>query len=330
MDGLTVVADLHEDLRPALPVEEDVPANRDALAPFETVFARVAVLHDDEVLCVFGDLAAAGYVVVEEHVVLDGHVCDAVHVHVLLAWSLVVEEVALHRRETDPMVDLEKIIVVRVMENVVPQHDVLRPDFTASVHDHDVARRSRPRVSQLEPLDNDVASSVDVQHRARMFEGRVIGARGLEGRREGEAPLQLGLAYVETVGDPHCTASVRHGLGGVFQGGPGGCSGAGLSVVAGRWRRHPELASLLRSRHAGGRCHRRDHEEGDCERAYDGGHGVPRELPRRCQQSSRRLRPANRESPEAAWAPSSLTLPSPSPFPLAPLYPAHLISAMSS
>ena len=96
-------------------------------APIWPSSSCVAVLHDDEGRRVVGVGPAAAREVVEEDVVLDDHVGDAVDVHVLVGAGLVVEDVALDRDAARAVVDLQDVVVPGVVEDVVAEDDVLRP-----------------------------------------------------------------------------------------------------------------------------------------------------------------------------------------------------------
>ena len=80
--------------------------------------------------CIGGFWSSTAGEIIEEDIILNNDIADAVHVHMLFVYSLVVEHVVFNGNEAGSIVDLEQIIVVGVVKNVIAENDIFRPDIT--------------------------------------------------------------------------------------------------------------------------------------------------------------------------------------------------------
>src|SRR5690606_7192053 len=123
----------------------------------DAVVVAVAVLDDDVAGGIAGDGAAAAGEVAHEDVFLHGDMFDAVDVDVLVAVSMVVEQVAADLDVAGAVVDLQDVVVVAVVEDIVDDADA----FGAGVGDlHDERAGAGAGVRDVKALQRDALAPV--------------------------------------------------------------------------------------------------------------------------------------------------------------------------
>ena len=91
----------------------------------------IAVLDHNVAAGVVGVSSATPGEIVEEDIVLNDNVGNAIDIDVFITASLVVEDIALNQYAFCAVIDLQNVVVIAVVENIVPQCDPANPVGTA-------------------------------------------------------------------------------------------------------------------------------------------------------------------------------------------------------
>ncbi len=105
--------------------------------PRLSVVRAVAVLDHNIAARIVIVYPPAALKVIKEYIVLNDDIRDAVDIDMLVAPGLVVEHIAFDCDLACPVIYLQEIVVVAVMDNIIPENDVLHKISHLRVHRSD-------------------------------------------------------------------------------------------------------------------------------------------------------------------------------------------------
>jgi len=206
-----IVADLQECFTCAtLPVEKDIPLNKDSFRPKQAVLILIAVF-DDNIMFGSVDLRTiTSRKVVEKDIVLNGDIGDAINIQMLFGISLIVKKVIFHCHESRSVIYLEQVIVVGIAEDIVAEDDILCPDILAAAHLNNDGGGIRLAMLENESFQDDVAATGYAESDPCILKHDFIWINSLE-PCEGCKPLRDAMAaFINPIFDPNRTAEIRN------------------------------------------------------------------------------------------------------------------------
>ncbi len=117
------------------PVQEDISPDGNIPTTRFAIVISVAIFNYDIAGGIVSVAPAASGEVIEENIILNDHVTNAVDVDVFVGARLVVEHITFHKDIRSPIIYLQDIVVVAVVENVVSKSYTTYPLRTARLAD---------------------------------------------------------------------------------------------------------------------------------------------------------------------------------------------------